>query len=144
MSSAVKEVKRTTGKVSAEASRAGESAMKAGTSLAAGATDPATFVAAATGGFLGGTAMTGAKATEAWGAMSDAEKADASARAEQAMAMQKERDAKLKQEKMVADKAKGVAAQAKERATRLGQGRRGLLYQGKEQGVTGKSTVLGG
>ena len=45
---------------------------------------------------------------------------------------------------MVSDKAKAAAASAKERATRMGQGRRGLLFQGKESGVTGLSNTLGG
>lgn len=56
----------------------------------------------------------------------------------------REKKAMAEQEKMVANKAKAAADVAKERAARIGKGRRGLLYEETgEQGVK-KSTVLGG
>lgn len=132
-------------KATREVTRVGEQATKVGTAALAGATDPTAWMGyLALPGTGAGELITGQKATEAYQAMSQAEKDKYKAEAERRMAVEQERKAKLKQEGMVAAKAKAEAAKAKERAQRIGSGRRGLLFQGREQGVTGKSNVLGG
>lgn len=138
-----KTVQKAVSQTSEEFSRAGDVATKAGTAIAGAATDPGAWTAYLVNPTAGG-AMGGQKAVEAYQALGQAEKDKARAEAEARMKAAQERKAKLAQEKMVADKAKAEAAKAKERAQRLGQGRRGLLYQGKETGVAGKSNVLGG
>lgn len=126
-----------------ELGRAGEQATKAGTSTLAAASDPGAWLGYAVNPTVG-LGLGTKKAEETYKAMSRAEKDKADAEAQAVMAMEQERQAKLAQEKMVSDKAKAEANKAKERAKRLGQGRRGLLYQGRETGVSGKSNVLGG
>jgi len=66
------------------------------------------------------------------------------AAAKEKAALEKEKQTQAKQAKMVKDREAKAKKAATERATRLGKGRRGLLYQGKETGVTSKSTTLGG
>ena len=151
LSSVVKTVKKAVKQTSAEASRAGDTATKAVTSVAAAVQDPGAWVGYATGGMVGGTAMTAAKANETYQAMSQAERDEADAEAEAVLAKREEdrllveeKKAQAKQAKMVKDREAKALTQAAERATRLGSGRRGLLYQGKETGVSNKSTVLGG
>ena len=107
---------------------------------AAAAQDP---MALATGGMTGGITY-GKAGKESWDTMSDAQKAEARAKEEQRMTQNTERAAMAEQAKMTENKAKAAAASAKERAARMGQGRRGLLFQGKESGVTGLSKTLGG
>ena len=133
---AYKDVEKTTQTV-------GDQLTKAGTAALATAADPGAWLAYAVNP-TGGGYMAASEATQTYEALNEAEKQEFRAKAEQQMAIDKERKAALEQEKMVADKAKAAAASAKERATRLGTGRRGLLYQGKETGVTSKSNVLGG
>lgn len=148
-SSFKKEVKRSSGKVSKELSRTGDTLGKAGTAAAGAIQDPGTWSAYLVNPALGG-AVGGQAAIEYYHALSQAEKDEAKAEAmareaaaKEKAALEKEKAAQAKQAEMVKkreDKAKKAAA---ERATRLGTGRRGLLYQGKETGVT-KSTKLGG
>jgi len=113
---------------------------KLGTVTTATLTNPGAWLAAIPTAGLGFLAA----GDKAWQEMSDAERAETRAATDKEMALRGERDATLEQEKMISDKAKADAASAKERATRIGKGRRGLLFQGKESGVTGLSNTLGG
>lgn len=135
--------------VGAETGRVGEDLTKAGESLAGAASDPGAWMA-----YLGnptaGMAVGSQKARENYQTLSQAEKDEARAEAEARMAaaeetrlMEEQRTAQAEQERMTSERAKESETQARERASRIGSGRRGLLYQGKATGVT-KSTVLGG
>ena len=147
--SAVKAVKKAVSQTSSELSRTGDTLSKVGSAAAGAIQDPGTWTAYLINPALGG-AVGGQGAIENYQALSQAEKDEARAEAmareaaaKEKAALEKEKAAQAKQAEMVKsreDKAKKAAA---ERATRLGTGRRGLLYQGKETGVT-KSTKLGG
>lgn len=129
-------------KVFREAERIGGQIEKGATAITAVAADPTSWVNYAVNPTYG-MGMQASKAQETWQAMSAEERSKAQAEAEAAMAAQKEREAKAAQEKMIADKAREEARIAKDRAARLGQGRRGLLYA--PTGETGvKSKTLGG
>lgn len=149
--SVTKVVKKAVGQVSSEVSRAGKTATKIGSSAAAAVQDPGTWVGYMTGGATGGIAMGAAKAQETYQAMSQAERDEADAEAKRMDAMNEEQrlqaiaeKTQAMQAKMVKERDAKAKKSAEERATRLGTGRRGLLYQGKETGVSNKSTVLGG
>jgi len=141
--SVTKAVKKAVKQTSREVSRTGDTLSKVGTAVAGAAQDPGAWM-----GYLAspiaGQDIGSEAAVENYQALNQAEKDKARAEGGARMEGAKQKKAQLKQEKMVADKAKCEAAKAKERATRLGQGRRGLLYQGKEAGVSGKSSKLGG
>lgn len=149
--SVAKAVKKAVKQTSAEASRAGAEATKIASSAAAAVQDPGTWVGYMAGGTVGGTGMGAAKAQETYQAMSQAERDEADAEAKRMDAMNEEQrlqavaeKTQAMQAKMVKERDAKAKASAEERATRLGTGRRGLLYQGKETGVSNKSTVLGG
>ena len=149
--SVAKAVKKAVKQTSAEASRAGDVAIKTATSVAAGATDPGTWVGYMAGGTDAAIGLGAAKAQETYQAMNQAERDEADAEAERMRTMTEEQrlqavaeKTQAMQAKMVKDRDAKAKASAEERATRLGTGRRGLLYQGKETGVSNKSTVLGG
>ena len=130
--------------VGAEAGRASENLTKIGTAALATAQDPGAWLAYAIDPTTG-MAMGATKAKENYDIMSQAEKDKFKAEADARMAKAQEEKAMKEQQAMTENRAKEAADRAKERAARLGQGRRGLLYQGTgEQGVTKKSTVLGG
>ena len=139
----VKSVSKAAKQTSSAVSGAGKTLSKVGAAAAGAVQDPGTWAAYLINPALGG-AVGGQGAVDNYNALNQAEKDAARAEAEKRMALDKERKATLEQEKMVSDKAKAAAASAKERATRMGQGRRGLLFQGKESGVTGLSKTLGG
>ena len=87
---------------------------------------------------------------DAWDELSDAEKEEEIAKQDAEIAAREEvklveeqQTAQAEQDRMTSERAKESETQARERAKRIGSGRRGLLYQGKATGVT-KSTVLGG
>jgi len=129
-------------------SKAGSQIVKGVESAAASVSDPKVWVAAMTGGMMGGAAM-GAKEAEAtYQAMSQAERDEANAEearmaaAEEARLMEEQKSAQAEQARMTSEREQEADVRAKERARRLGTGRRGLLYQGKETGVT--NTKLGG
>jgi len=128
---------------SSEISKAGDIATKAGSAVAGAVQDPGTWM-----GYLAspvaGSAIGSQKAVDNYNTLVSSEKEADRAEAERMKALAQQKEAQVKQEKMAKDKAAAEAAKAKERAMRMGQGRRGLLFQGKEQGVTGKSSVLGG
>lgn len=67
-----------------------------------------------------------------------------SAAAAQERELAKQSEIQAKQDKMVAERAAKADLAATERKTRLGSGRRGLLFEGDETGVTPASDVLGG
>jgi len=144
-----KTVKKAVKQTSREVSRTGDTLSKAGSAAAGAIQDPGTWTAYLVNPALGG-AVGGEGAIENYQALSQAEKDEARAEAEARMAaakekaaLEKEKQAQAKQAKMVKDREEKAKKAATERATRLGTGRRGLLYQGKETGVT-KSTTLGG
>lgn len=143
-----KETSRATSQISKETRRAGDTLEKVGTAAVAGAIDPGAWM-----GYLvspiAGQAMGGQSARDNYEALSEAEKEEARAAAEQRMAeaeekrlMQEQEDAQREQERMTSERAKSAEAEARSRAKRIGSGRRGLLYGG-ETGVK-KDTVLGG
>lgn len=149
------EAKRTARRVGAEAERVGEDVLstewweKTATSGLAAAGDVGTWAAYAVNPTFG-LGMGAKKAQETYEAMTEAERAEALAEAEAATAkaeetrlMEEQKTAQQEQERMVSERAAEAETQAKERARRLGRGRRGLLYQGKATGVD-KATVLGG
>lgn len=144
-----KTVKKAVKQTSREVSRTGDTLSKVGSAAAASVQDPGTWTSFLINPTLG-TAVGGEEAMANYQALSQAEKDEAKAEAERAMAaakekaaLEKEKAAQAKQAKMVKDREDKAKKAAAERATRLGAGRRGLLYQGKETGVT-KSTTLGG
>lgn len=123
---------------------------KTGSAALAGLGDPRTW---ATYGISAGTGLdalsTAESAEAAYAEMSEAEQAEARAEIEAAQAAQEEarlqqeaEDAQREQERMTSERAKAAEDAARERATRLGKGRRGLLYEGAT-GVKSKD-VLGG
>jgi len=155
-----KEVSRTSSKIASETERVAETVgkeveragenvaddewwTKTGEALLASASDPGSWLAFAVNPTFG-MGMAAQNAADVYADMSQAERDEADAEAAQKHAAEAERVATMEQEKMASDKAKAAAADASERATRLGQGRRGLLWQGQETGVKDKSTVLGG
>jgi len=125
---------------------------KVGAAALSGLGDPRTWAAM---GIAPGTGLdilsTADSAETAWQEMNDAERAEARAEIEAAQAAQEEarliqeqEDAQREQERLTSERAREAEEQARERSTRLGRGRRGLLYQGNETGVQGKSNLLGG
>lgn len=140
---ATKAVKKAVGQVSAEASRAGDNLTKAATAGIGAVTDPGVWLGYAINPTVG-LGMGADKAKETWDLMSEEERLAAEAEAQKKMALAEEEKARKAQEKMVADKAKEEARVAKERAARLGQGRRGLLYQATGEMGVGPSKTLGG
>ena len=144
LKSVVKSVSKAVKQTSSAVSGAGKTLSKVGAAAAGAVQDPGTWAAYLINPALGG-AVGGQGAVDNYNALNQAEKDAARAAAQAKEEAAKQRKAQLAQEKMASDKAKGEADKASERAQRLSQGRRGLLYQGKEQGVTSnKSTVLGG
>ena len=138
---AVSQVGAETGRVGADLTKAGESALGA-------AADPGSWMA-----YLGnptaGLAVGSQKARENYETLSQAEQDEARAEAEARLAaaeesrlMEEQRTAQAEQERMTSERARESETQARERAKRIGSGRRGLLYQGKATGVN--NTVLGG
>lgn len=142
-----------------EADRAGKNVSdsdwweKTGTAALAGMADPAAWMTGmAGGGGVGAGAQaffTGEATKEAWDAMTEADQAEAraaieaeQARQEEARLMKEQEDAQREQERMTSERAREAEDAARERATRLGKGRSGLLY-GTATGVKNKD-VLGG
>lgn len=144
---AKKSLKRAAKKVSRETSRATKEVGKVVSSAAAAAQDPGVLATAfATGGLT--FAQKGSEnykaMTQAERDANDAEGERRAALSEEARLKEDQQRALKKQAKMAKERDAKAKASAEERATRLGTGRRGLLYQGKETGVAGKSKVLGG
>ena len=148
------ELEGAVGSAYAEAARANENLQdsdwyeKMALSAAAAVQDPKALAT----GMVTGQLSFGTAGKKAWDAMGDAEKAEARAEHDAAMAKQEEqrlqvteKQAQDAQAKMVKEREAEAAAEASERARRLGTGRRGLLFQGAKGKETGtKSTVLGG
>jgi len=98
-----------------------------------------------------GLGMGAKEAEQTYGEMSEAEREEAIAEAEAATAkaeeqrlMEEQRTAQQEQERMTSERAKEAELSARKRASRLGKGRRGLLYGGATGVKSDKSTVLGG
>ena len=139
-----KTVKKAVKQTSKAVSDVGDVATKAGSAVAGAAQDPGTWTAYLADPMVAGYTVGGQKAVENYQTLVSSEKEADRAEAERMKALAQQKEAQVKQEKMAKDKAAAEAAKAKERAQRMGSGRRGLLFQGKEQGVTGKSNKLGG
>jgi len=160
-----KEVSRSSKKISGETSRVAETVgkeverasgdvtdgewwTKTGEALLASASDPGSWLAFAVNPTFG-MGMGAQNAADAYAEMSEAERAEAEAEAaaanaaeEERVLIEKQKVEEAKQAEMVREREAQAQAESEERITRLGTGRRGLLYQGKETGVT--NTVLGG
>jgi len=141
LKSVTKAVKKAVSQTSSELSRAGDVATKAGGAVAGAVQDPGTWMTYLVNP-TAGVAMGGQKAVDNYNTLVSSEKEADRAEAERMKALAQQKEAQVKQEKMAKDKAAAEAAKAKERAQRMSEGRRGLLFQGKETGV--KSNVLGG
>lgn len=142
-----KTVKTAASQTKAEAARGSEKLSRAASAGAAALGDPGNWTAFLASP-LAGQAMGSESAVANYEALNEADKAEARAEAEMRMAqaeesklMEEQKATEAKQSKMVKERSDKAAKAATERATRLGKGRRGLLYQGKETGVSDK---LGG
>ena len=144
------QISRTTDQIAGQGARLGDDLGQLGDATMGALGDPAPWLAymldptGITSGFLGVEA-----AKENYDLLNEAEQLEARAQAEAAMAseeearlLQEQEDAQREQERLTAERQKAADEQARERSTRLGKGRRGLLYQGNEQGVG--SNTLGG
>jgi len=135
-------------RIEAEVKRTGENLEQIGASVGAGASSAAPYLAY----MIDPTGTTSAyllaqKAKETYDAMGEAEQEEARAQAEANMAreeeailMQEQEDAQREQERMTSERAKEAENQARERAKRLGTGRKGLLYKGAT-GVENKNKL---
>ena len=156
LGSITKSISRAVGQVSKQAKRsAGDVTSadwwtKTGTALTSVATDPGSWLAFAVNPTYG-MGMAAQSAADTYGAMSQAERDEADAEAARAKAAEEERvlvekqkATEAEQAQMVRERDEKAMAESKERAQRLGTGRRGLLYQGASGKEAGVSKVLGG
>ena len=71
-------------------------------------------------------------------------KAAAQAQKKQDQALEKQEAIQAKADKLVAEQNAVAETKTTERRARLAQGRKGLLFEGQETGVTNKTDTLGG